>query len=152
MALFDDLSKKIGKTGQGALKKTREFADTTKIYSKISDLESSINDIFIILGKEYFKKYKDREDDEFIDYIAEIKNSLLKINDYNDEIRKIKGETVCPNCGSTVKLNSTFCFKCGEKLMLTDENEKEIKRFCSSCGAELEENSEFCSNCGVKAE
>jgi thiol-disulfide isomerase/thioredoxin len=41
MAFFDELGRKISKTSQGVVRKTRDFADTTKLGGLISDEESA---------------------------------------------------------------------------------------------------------------
>ncbi|WP_308698559.1 zinc ribbon domain-containing protein [uncultured Thomasclavelia sp.] len=127
MALLENLSKKLGKTGQDALQKTKDLAETAKLYSQISDLENKINNCFIALGKEYFNKYKDNDTSEFIILLNEIKQYYININNCNEDIRKIKGEIICPKCNKTIKKESTFCSNCGEQIINQVDNTVVIK-------------------------
>lgn len=127
MAFFDDLSKKLGKTGQDALQKTKDLAEITKLHSRISDLENKINNCFIALGQEYFNKYKDNEESEFITLLKEIKQYRINIDNCNEEIRKTKGEIIYPKCNKTIKKDAIFCSNCGEQIINHSDDIELIK-------------------------
>ena len=46
----------------------------------------------------------------------------------------------CPKCGETIRKNSKFCNKCGEKI--------ESKQYCINCGKEVSIDDKICPECG----
>ena len=46
----------------------------------------------------------------------------------------------CPNCGEKNPEGSSFCLKCGAKLV--------VENTCPNCGNELVEGADFCPSCG----
>lgn len=58
------------------------------------------------------------------------------------QMQKIQqnGAVICPSCQSKVALDSRFCPRCGEQLV--------VMKKCPKCGRNLEEDANFCSSCG----
>ena len=53
---------------------------------------------------------------------------------------------VCPNCGSMIYNNSTFCRECGISLISED---KRMVKTCSKCNNPIAPDHMYCSRCGV---
>ena len=70
-----------------------------------------------------------------------IKGTREEIKNTFDEIDDNKKTLVCPKCGSKNDYDSSFCSKCGTKLV-------EEKKICSYCGEENEGDALFCNRCG----
>ena len=70
-----------------------------------------------------------------------IKGTREEIRNTFDEIDDNKKTLVCPKCGSRNDYDSSFCSKCGTKLV-------EEKKICSYCGEENEGDALFCNRCG----
>ena len=70
-----------------------------------------------------------------------IKGTREEIRNTIDEIDDDKKTLVCPKCGSKNDYDSSFCSKCGTKLV-------EEKKICSYCGEENEGDALFCNRCG----
>jgi len=177
MGFFDDFGKKISDASQGAIAKTKDFADVAKLNSNISDEERRINNAYQQIGKLYFEMHLEDFEDCFKDHFAAINESLGKIQDYRQQITNIKGVVKCPNCGAEVPKDSAFCSSCGTPVPKQDVPAAEaevvsapeaapveapveeapaveapVEKKCPSCGATLEDGASFCTNCGTKVE
>ena len=177
MGFFDDFGKKISDASQGAIAKTKDFADVAKLNSNISDEERRINNAYQQIGKLYFEMHLEDFEDCFKDHFAAINESLGKIQDYRQQITNIKGVVKCPNCGAEVPKDSAFCSSCGTPVPKQDVPAAEaeevsapeaapvetpveeapaveapVEKKCPSCGATLEDGALFCTNCGTKVE
>lgn len=116
MAFFDDLSKKLSQTSADVMKKTKDFADTTKLNSMISDEERKIQEAYRQIGKAYFDAHKDAPAAEMAEFVAQVIEAQEKIVQYNEEICQIKGVTKCPSCGAEIPQDAMFCGTCGTKM------------------------------------
>lgn len=152
MAFFDELSKKISQTSQGVVQKTKDTAEILKLNSAISDEEKKINSFYTELGKAYFEKYCDSCEEDFQNTITSIKESQAKIEQFSEQVKKLKGIVRCPNCNNDVQYGSPFCNSCGTKLETEKPAPSVADKKCAKCGAPLSENSAFCTRCGTKVE
>ena len=147
MGYFDAIGKKITQTGQGVVQKTKDTAEVLKLNGLISDEQKRIDNYYREMGKLYFNLHADSCEPDFAESVAGIRDALSKIETYSEQIKKLKGLTNCPNCGSTVSYNAPFCASCGAKLNQQTPNNAPL---CASCGMPLAENAAFCTNCGAK--
>ncbi len=147
MAFFEDLGKKISQTSQGVVQKTKDTAEVMKLNGLISDEEKNVNNFYSLIGKKYFELYAENPDQDFANMVQAIKNSQIKIRTYSDQIKKLKGITQCPNCGSDVGYGIKFCSACGGKMPEVNANLR-----CVVCGATIAEGCAFCTTCGTKVE
>ena len=158
MEFFKGLGNKISHTSQEAIKKTKEIADITKLNGEISAEEKKINSIYQTIGQKYFELHADSPEEDFAEMIILIKNSMNKIDEAKDEIRRLKGKRVCPQCSIELEGEAPFCPMCGEKLpefekrTVVENSEEDDKNLCKGCGVELEEDAMFCQSCGKKVE
>ncbi len=64
---------------------------------------------------------------------------------HNDQARQqAPSAASCPECGSSVPLDSKFCTQCGHQLVVFAQ--------CARCGKNLTPNAKFCSRCGLSVE
>ena len=151
MSIISQLGKKISDAGQETAAKAKNFAELTKLYNSISDVQKRISDLYFQLGKEYFEKYKDNDEIEEKDLIERIKSSYREIEQYKEQIQKIKGVECCPNCGEEIAEGSVFCNRCGAKIIrASEENEGNDLKRCPKCQAIVGEEDLFCNSCGFK--
>ena len=158
MSFLDNISKKVSQTSQEAIKKTKNFADTTKLNTQIDAEHKAIHDVLLQIGKKYFDDNRTSPGEGYENQFALIEASFTKIADYQDQIRRIKGIVVCLNCGAENADEAKFCSTCGARLPEHEHAEAESApegggvRRCPSCGAELASDAAFCTNCGAKLE
>lgn len=152
MAFFDNFTKMVSEAGQKTVQKTKEFADTAKLNSEISDEERNIQNLFNQIGRLYVEKYRENPDEDFSHYINSIRASEEKIRDYRKQIQDIKGVQKCPKCGAEVPAGASFCNNCGSPMTkpapAADPAPQSTVK-CPNCGTKLPEGTNFCVECGT---
>ena len=156
MGFLDKLGETFSNTSKEVAKKTKDFTDIAKLNSKVTTEEDCIQKAYLKIGQLFYEANKDslEIDGIYAEYFGIIKASQENITELKREINKIKGVTLCKECGAEVANGSAFCPKCGTKV------EKEIIQepaaceepeivLCKECGAELEEGAVFCTKCGT---
>jgi hypothetical protein len=155
MAFFEELGKKVSQTGQGAIKKTKIMAETSKLNSQISAERRTIAENHSKIGERYCELFSDNPDGNFAPFVAAVKESCRKINEYEDQINMLKGIETCPNCGAELKEKALFCPSCGGKLPEPPEAQEPappVQRACANCGSPLLDGVRFCGTCGARNE
>ena len=146
MAFLDSLGGRLKNAGQSIAQSTRNFADVTKLKKSISDYEKQIAGLYTVIGKAYYEKHKDEADAENKENIVKINSLFEQINELKLQIKEIEGFVKCPNCGSDVPADASFCNHCGGKI----QKEPEGISKCPNCGKEVADDALFCNNCGCK--
>lgn len=153
MAFFEDLGKKVSQTGQEALKKTKIMAEITRINSRIAAEKRVIADNIGKIGEKYYELYCDNPDANLAPYVEAIKESHRKIEDYEDQINRLKGVDCCPKCGAELKAGTLFCSACGARSEQSQAaRDPAAARVCAACGTALADGVRFCGNCGAKCD
>lgn len=150
MAFLDDLGKRISKTGQSAIQKTKDMAEVAKYNSMISEEEKSINNNYYQIGKLYISLHSTECEDDFKGMIDSIRSSENKIAEYREQIKLIRGVVRCEKCGSEVSINSAFCNSCGAPMpkRVTEETFDSNSIKCEKCGKYVKKGLRFCTSCG----
>jgi hypothetical protein len=155
MAFFEDLGIKVSQPGQEALKKTKIMAEITRINSQIAAEKRLIADNVNKIGEKYYELYCDSPDARLAPYVDAIKEAHRKIEDFEDQINRLKGVESCPKCGAELKACTLFCSACGTRIeqpQAEGEPANAAARFCAACGTPLGDGMRFCGNCGAKSE
>ena len=135
-------------------KKTKEFTDTTKLNSQVESERRAVNDVYQQIGQKYFEDSRAAPGEGYGDMFALVEASLARIEDCQEQLRRIKGIILCPNCGAENAPGAVFCPACGAKLPEPPPPEEKPPEpaapKCLSCGAALAPGAAFCVNCGAK--
>ena len=112
------VTKKTGEVVDVVAKKTEQTVEVQKIKAQIHTMERNNDRDYKDIGKMIYDKFKNGEgaDAEYIelcDAIAERETSIAKAK---EEIAKIKGLDMCPECEAHIEPDATFCPKCGAKV------------------------------------
>lgn len=158
MAFFEDLGKKISQTSQGVLQKTKDSAEILKLNGMVSDETKKINGLYAEIGKKYFEIHSDSPEEALENLVSQVKDSQKKIDDYSEQVKKLKGVTKCHNCGGDVQYGSPFCTNCGARLTVPEAEVEAAPavdpnaKICAKCGKAVNGDSAFCIFCGAKLE
>lgn len=171
MAFFEDVGKKLSQTGQDVAKKTKNFADTTKLSAMISEEENKIDSLCLRIGRRYCEICEESADPQLCEMAAEVMQAKEKIGEYRLRIAQIKeaekasrlaaGQAgvqsalknrgnlpeKCASCGAVITERQRFCTNCGAEIQRTPAKKK-----CPQCGKELPGDACFCSECGATIE
>lgn len=148
MAFFDDISKKLSDVSQATIQKTKDMTDTMKYSSVISDEEKSIKTNYAKLGELYYNEIKDCAEGVYGPIVAQINESVARIEECRIKIEEIRSANKCPNCGASISSDDLFCAACGTKI----ERRETASPVCSNCGKPLNSDAAFCIYCGTKLE
>lgn len=90
--LFDDLGKRISETADEVVKRTGDVVEVQRIKAEIRTLKRSNERDYIDIGKMVYEKFQTGEvvDESFIGFCEEIETRDEKIEEYNDEINRIR--------------------------------------------------------------
>lgn len=159
MNFWDQLTGSLNKVTKDISSKAQEITDTAKLNSKINDANALVKSTFAAIGEAYYERYKDDESNEFADQFHIVDEAKTSIEEYRNEIMRLKGVVRCVGCGSEVQKDASFCPKCGAKIVhpaepkMEEEQDEEKpqkeKKYCSVCHTELNEEDQFCTNCGA---
>lgn len=113
-----EVSDKAGEVVDVVAKKAEETVEVTKIKSRIGTMERSNERDYKDIGKMIYEKYKKGESvgDEFAELCEAISEREAGISEAKEEIARLKGMDVCPQCEAHLEAGMTFCPKCGAKI------------------------------------
>lgn len=156
MGFLDGLTKKgaeISNSLQESINKSQRISALKK---NISENNSKISRTFSEIGKNvYEKRTMDEEVMTFISgKIEEIDSAKKENEELEKELLGLNNKKKCPECGTEVDIDVTFCPVCGK-----EQEKVEIepfvpngKRKCSGCGEVIDDSNVFCPKCGAKKE
>ena len=156
MGFFDGLTKKgaeISNSLQESINKSQRISALKK---SISENNSKVSGTFSEIGRKvYEKRTMDEELMTFISgKIEEIDSAKKENEELEKELLGLNNKKKCPECGTEVDLDATFCPVCGK-----EQEKVEIepfipngKRKCSGCGEVIDDSNVFCPKCGAKKE
>lgn len=156
MGFLDGLTKKgaeISNSLQESINKSQRISALKK---NISENNSKISRTFSEIGKNvYEKRTMDEEVMTFISgKIEEIDSAKKENEELEKELLGLNNKKKCPECGTEVDIDVTFCPVCGKEQ---EKVEIELfvpngKRKCSGCGEVIDDSNVFCPKCGAKKE
>lgn len=149
MAFFDGISKKISQTSQDVVKKTKNFADSTKLSGMINEEERGIQELYRRIGEQYCLLHLEDAEETLAALVGQVVQARERIEQYNQQIAQINGVQKCPGCGAEVPDNALFCNACGTKMppkpVAAPAADVVV---CANCGNQLPAGQKFCSKCG----
>ena len=114
---FSSLAKNISNGATQVAKKSAELVEVSKNNMSIGSNENKIYELYAKIGEEVFKRYKENKDiPQGLKGICEDINRLEEDSEkLIGKINKIKKLKKCSNCGEDMKIQVTYCPKCGLK-------------------------------------
>ncbi len=126
MDFFDKIGKKATEAYKITADKTGKIAKETKLKLKMSELKSTIEDIYEDIGKKVYEKHVKKEEISKEDVLEEC-NKIDEISNEIEEIRKeclkLKDKKQCTSCFKEIDKTMKFCPECGAKQEELEETE-----------------------------
>lgn len=116
MDFFDKLGDTLVNAGRDVSQKAKDLSGTAKLNMDIKSREDFIQKQYAEIGRLYYEAHRGEADAEFVQQMAIVTEAYDAIARMREEILKIKGARVCPNCGAPVEDTAGFCGKCGTAL------------------------------------
>ena len=133
--------------------------------AQIAEQQKLMNEALIELGDAYARKYGPAYDPTFTPVFNKIFAAQNAIGAKLNEIRALKGLTLCQNCRNEYSMNAPACTNCGcpnpsyippapiePVIPAAPVMPAAQSRACTACGAPLKEGNLFCTNCGKRIE
>jgi len=95
-------------------------AEINRLSRLMSDEEQTINALFQRIGQTYFIAHKEDPEDSQAGYIRGIFDAIERTKKYKEQINRVRGIAICPNCSAEVTITSAFCNRCGAKMPAAD--------------------------------
>ena len=112
------VAKKTGEVADVVVKKTEQTVEVQKIKSQIHVMQRNNDRDYRDIGKMVYDKFKNGEgaDAEYIELCDAIAEREVAIAKAKEEMAKVKGLDICPECESHIEPDASFCPKCGAKV------------------------------------
>lgn len=151
MAFLDNLNDKLSQLGNGAARKTKSVMDSTRINTAIREEENRRKDLFCQIGEYYYSRNDGKAEGQLAEWFQAVDVSSRQIKMYQDQLTRLKGVIICPNCHSEIPANSAFCVNCGTRLPRpANSAPTPAADVCPRCGQPYAPGQAFCVNCGLR--
>lgn len=120
MGFFDGLGEKIASTGKDVASKAKDVAEITRLKAEIAAHEGKIKNAYTEIGRLFYENADGEVAEEYVPLMEAVSNEKAALEKCKSDIHKIKGTTVCINCGAEVPADASFCASCGAKIEKAD--------------------------------
>lgn len=115
--MFEKIVETINNTGKVVGEKTKQGSEVVKANIKISSEERALNELYTEIGKTYYENNRENPCCDTMKELFEMADEKKAvISDLKQQLRAIKGVSVCGNCGAECPIENDFCGKCGAKI------------------------------------
>lgn len=139
---FEDLGRKFKKFSQDTVTEVQKMNEVRQVNGRVSEQKKQISLLYSQMGQKLYDYYKDAPLEGFEREFQELEEHYKEIEKYTEQIRRIRGVRVCPNCHTEVSVAEHFCSSCGEKLpeVLHIEEDEEGKTVIEGTASEVIED------------
>lgn len=113
--LGGDVKAGAEKLAKGAIDGSKKVAEKVKIKNTISQAESSMNAVYIEIGKKFEEVFGEQSENEFSDLLAQLAEARAQIAQAKIELAALDSASICEGCGKYVQEGQRFCPNCGMK-------------------------------------
>ena len=107
----------IKRTVDGAVKKSGELFELSKLKLAIGDTKNQIDLRFKELGKMVYEATKEEKQEDSTEQIFTDINQLYKtLSEQETRLDELKCVVTCPGCGKSCSDDSHYCSSCGAKI------------------------------------
>ena len=125
---FGSLTDTFAKAAKDLTGRAETIYETQKLKNKISGEKRQIEKAMADLGRIVYRRYQEGISvEEAEDAICvQIDERYQQIKRLKKEAEELKEQRICPDCGSIVGKNDTFCSKCGARCPVPEEEDDNI--------------------------
>lgn len=125
---FGSLTDTFAKAAKDLTGRAETIYETQKLKNKISGEKQQIEKAMADLGRIVYRRYQEGISvEEAEDAICvQIDERYQQIKRLKKEAEELKEQRICPDCGSIVGKNDTFCSKCGARCSVPEEEDDNI--------------------------
>ena len=134
---IENLGKRFAQLGQDAKNSVQKMSESYQFNSKIAEEKKTLEQLFSRMGEAAFEKFSDSPLEGFEEEFEAIKNTKASIKDLEDQIKKMKGVTACPECGKPFAKGDRFCSACGTKLPEWEDPAERFRQDALEAGNEV---------------
>ena len=134
---FESLGKKLAQFGQDTRNSVAKLGENYQMNSKLSDARKNLDGLFGKLGAAVAEKFADGGLEGFEEDFEAIKLAKQAVADIEEQIQKMKGVVVCPECGKEAAKGERFCSACGAKLPEEEDPAEKLKKDALEAGNEV---------------
>ena len=136
---FERLGKKLMNLGQDAKSGVQRVGETYQVNNKLNDEKRALNKLYAAIGKHIYQGDEQNPPQGLEDEFAAIKSTLETISQLTEQLNKLKGIVVCPECGREATRDEKFCAGCGSKLpeaeqKLSEKMKQDMKEAAGEAG------------------
>lgn len=146
---LEDLGRKIGETAEIVTNKAGEAVEIQRLRNQIRALERGNEDDYMNLGRTVYEDFKAGEitDLEVVGICEAIQNREESIEQCGQQIRVVRGDSSCEQCGKSVANEMAFCPYCGTRVPEENHGEKtdyaeEVKETVADMAEKVKEKAE----------
>ena len=123
---FEEISNKLKKISKNTMTEVQKMNEVRQLNARINDEKKKVSRTYTEIGKKVYELYKDEPLEGFEAEMKKIEDSVRMMDLLQDQIRGIKGVTLCSCCNMEVGMSERFCSNCGNKMpeTFTIENEE----------------------------
>lgn len=143
-----DFMNNLASKSQNMAKKAKDTAEIFKWNTKIGVEKDKIKKAYEDIGRLFCALNPESPSEEYFDYYAKIDESKQMIEQYEDEISKIKNSGICRNCGAQLEKGALYCSVCGKRQENPGEDKEKEQVICPHCGEKVEDTCIRCPKCG----
>lgn len=91
MDFFEKVGETITSKGRDVADKAKDMAEVASLRSQIGTCEEVMKKNYLEIGRQYYEKYKDAEENDFAEQCLAITNARNGVEALEEKIREIKG-------------------------------------------------------------
>lgn len=136
---FEQLGKKLMNLGQDAKSGVQKVGETYQVNNKLNDEKRALTKLYAAIGKHIYHGNEQTPLEGLEDEFAAVKSTQENIRQLTEQLNRLKGIVVCPECGREASRNEKFCAGCGSKLpeaemRLSDKMKQDMKDAAGEAG------------------